>query len=311
MAPSLKIRESDFLKIFHCKADTLPKEFAKEFRRLDTSFRYAEVNELSEYTLAVLKKINSPQIARTKNENIKAFETGWKENLARIKRSGVTMANLKPGYFRKNKFLRYAKQLIVTKNLDIEYELFTMARQIIFKKYLAAFNPIYELGCGACQNLLMLGDMYPDKEIHGLDWAESAIAVAGHIASSLNKNIKGQVFDMFNPAMSKTFKPGSAVFSIHSLEQIGTKYEKLLSFLLKSRPGIVVHYEPVLEFYDENNLLDYLALTYSKKRNYLNGYLTALRRLEKQDKITIIEARRPYLGGVIHEASLIAWKPKL
>jgi hypothetical protein len=69
-----------------------------------------------------------------------------------------------------------------------------------------------------------------------------------------------------------------------------------------------VNYEPIDEFYDPENLWDYLALKYSRKRGYLSGYLTSLQRLADAGRIEILEAIRPYLGGVYHEASLIAWK---
>jgi hypothetical protein len=114
---------------------------------------------------------------------------------------------------------------------------------------------------------------------------------------------------MLNPSPDIILKPNSAVITIHSLEQLGQSYDKLLSFIMAAKPRIVVNYEPILEFYDEDNLLDYLALLYSSKRNYLSGYLTALRELEKQNKIEILQAYRPYLGGIIHEASLIVWRP--
>ena len=111
------------------------------------------------------------------------------------------------------------------------------------------------------------------------------------------------------PPRRKIIEPGSAVITIHALEQLGRAYEKLLGWLLSSRPGLVINYEPVQEFYAEDNLLDYLALMYSRKRGYLTGLLTALRRLEGQGRIEILGAWRPYLGGVIHEASLIIWRP--
>jgi SAM-dependent methyltransferase len=260
--------------------------------------------------LDVLKKINSTQIARTKEENLEVFEKGWKENFEAIKRKGITSDNLKPAYFRPGKFLRFNNRLIISGNLNLEYDLFTLARRLILHKYLSSFTTVYEIGCGSCQNLFMLSELYPQKNLFGLDWSTTSVEIADYIASSLERNIKGELFDMLNPPMEKPIKRGSAIITIHSLEQIGTEHGKLLSFLLKSRPGLVVHYEPILEFYDENNLLDYLAIIYSKKRNYLDGYFTSLRNLQEQNKIKIIEARRPFLGGVIHEASLIVWRPR-
>lgn len=305
-----KIGKEDFKRMFHYNVNEFQKEFLSLISDIDTSYRKPNGEEFEEYVLSVLKKIDSEQIIRTKEENLDIFEKGWRENLGIIKMEGITMGNLKPRYFRPSKFLRYNDSLIVTDNLNLEYDLFTLARHIIFKKYLASFDVIYEIGAGSCQNLLMLSELYPEKELYGLDWSAASVEIAHFIAKSLGRNIKGYLFDMLNPSTEMVIKPGSAIVSIHALEQAGAEHNRLLSFILKSRPGIVVHYEPILEFYNENKLLDCLALIYSRRRNYLNGYLTALRNLEREGEIEILEAYRPYLGGVIHEASLIVWRPR-
>jgi len=142
-----------------------------------------------------------------------------------------------------------------------------------------------------------------------MDWTNASARIAELLSKSQNGNIEGIVFDMMNPSSYIALKPHSAVFTIHALEQLGKKHEKLLSFIMAAKPDIVVHYEPIVEFYDQDNLLDYLAILYSRKRNYLSGFWTALCKLQEQNRIEILESRRPYPGGVIHEASLIAWRP--
>ena len=44
----------------------------------------------------------------------------------------------------------------------------------------------------------------------------------------------------------------------------------------------------MVEFLDENNLVDQLCVLYTKKRNYLKGYLSYLEQLEQEGKIEII-----------------------
>jgi hypothetical protein len=55
---------------------------------------------------------------------------------------------------------------------------------------------------------------------------------------------------------------------------------------------------------------DALALAYSEKRDYLRGYLAALREKAAAGEVEIIEENRPYIGGVYHEASIVVWRPK-
>ena len=115
---------------------------------------------------------------------------------------------------------------------------------------------------------------------------------------------------MLNPPKDFILKEKSAIFTIHSLEQLGKKFHKFLSFLIDSKPAMVLHYEPIREFYEQDNLLDYLAILHDSKRNYLSEFYTTLCKLQEKKKIEIIESRRTYLGGMLHESSsILAWRP--
>lgn len=296
--------------MFNVSCEELPAAFFEKLYNTDTDYKFANKHELEEYVFKVLKLINSNNIQRTVEQNLQTWEQGWSENFSFLSQKNVPPVEaLKPKYFRDRRFLRFNKELIVSDNLNLEYDLFVLSRYLLFSKYLHEYENIYEFGCGSCQNLLMLSDMFPSKRLYGLDWVEPSVKITKKLSETLDKNIEGFIFDMLNPSPDIVLKPNSAVITIHSLEQLGEKYDKLLSFIIAARPDIVINYEPILEFYDEDNLLDYLALLYSSKRNYLSGYMTALRELEKQNKIEILQAYRPFLGGIIHEASLIIWRP--
>lgn len=301
----MKIGSDEFCRMFDCKLDNVPMDI----NQIDTTYRHANIDEFQEYMLYVLRKMEQYDTIRTIDKSLEAFERGWKENLNMLIDGNDLHLSLKPKYFRPNKFLRYNNGLIVSNNLDLEYNLFTIARHVIFTKYLYPFDNIYELGCGSCQNLLSLSELFPSKKLFGFDWTTSSVGIAKQLANTLNRNIYGTILDMTKPSIDITLEHGSAVITIHSLEQIGKQYDELLSFIIRSKPGIVIHYEPMIEFYNDNNLLDYIAMLYNQKRNYLSGFYKELCSLEKQCKIEILEAKRPYLGGIIHESSLIVWRP--
>lgn len=311
MTEVLRITKDDLYRKFDFGPhSSVPDDFVRNCDGANTTYREPTRKEYEEYILYVLKKIAAPGITRSRKENLEAFERGWRENLELLMKSGVSATSLKPKYFRPNKFLRYEKKLVVSENLDLEYDLFNLSRHIMFSKYLRPYKNIYEIGCGSCQNLLLLSELFPTKNLYGLDWTSASAEIAKLLASALGKNIEGIIFDMLEPPDDAVLERDSAVITIHSLEQIGTQHGKLLSFILKTKPSIVLHYEPIVEFYDDDNLLDYLALMYSRKRNYLSGFYTALSSLQRDGKARIVEARRLHLGGVIHDSSsLIVWKP--
>ncbi|MHC4662654.1 MAG: class I SAM-dependent methyltransferase [Planctomycetota bacterium] len=304
-----KIDADDFKRMFRLEDKDLGTEFRDRLSGMQTTYRPPTQSELEDYILDILSTIHSDRKARGEDENQQAFEQGWQENLEHARKEGVSVEALRPRYFRQNKYFRYNKSLVVTDNLALEYDLFYLARLLIFAKYLKPYQSIYEFGCGSCGNLLMLSEMFADKRLYGLDWAPASVAIAELLEKEKDGRISGMLFDFLNPRKDIKLEPNSAVLTVHALEQLGDRHDTWLAFLLDAKPGVVVNYEPIIEFYDTGNLYDFLAIQYSQKRGYLKEYYTALLEMEKEGRIEILDSYRPYLGGIVHEASIIVWRP--
>ena len=271
--------------------------------------RLANTAEREEYILEFVRRIRNPRIARDDQVNLEAWNQGWQENLVQIHSDGLTEENVKPRYFRGSKFFRFRKDLWVTENPQLEYDLFVACRRLIFSYYLSDAPGILELGCGSCGNLHLLSRMFPKKRLKGCDWATPSVELANKIGRILHRDISGERLDFLDPPKDLGLSPGDAVISIHALEQIGNRHGALIESLLQSKPSIVLHYEPTMELYDQSNLYDTLASWYSGIRKYLNGLLDLLRKLESEGRIELLKVRRPEIGGIMHEASLIVWRP--
>jgi hypothetical protein len=184
-------------------------------------------------------------------------------------------------------------------------------RHWLFRKYLSEFDAIYEFGCGTGFNLVELAKLYPKKILHGLEWVEPPQKIMKILRERHGYNITGHLFDMFSPDKNLEVVPGSAFLAIGALEQLGDNFESFLKFVLEKKPSIFVHVDSFVELYDENNLSDYLALKHDIKRNYLNGYLTRLRELEKDGRVEIMQVQKVPCGGLYHDGySHVIWKPK-
>jgi hypothetical protein len=306
-----RMAKEDFSRMFRMDPSDLPERVVHLIGEYDLHYRPSQMKDLEEYVLNFLKLDENSKLSRTGEENRLAFERGWSENLDKLRQShpGDYQLALKPGYFRGNRFFRYNNQLVVTDNHQLEYELFVIARLCIFHGWLAGARVICEFGCGTCANLLLLSEAMPEATLIGLDWAKASRHIASQLRENLSKPISGHVFNMLDPNHTLDIPEGAAMLSIHAFEQLGTRFDAVLDFIMSKRPSIVVQYEPVLEFYDRESLLDMLALRYCRKRGYLEGYYTKLRSLEEKGIIRILGAWRPYLGGVLHESSLIIWRP--
>lgn len=276
---------------------------------VDVRCRRASAAERDQYVLEMLELIRSPLIERSEAENRAAWERGWQQNLDEARAGGFAPHTLKPKYFRGHRVLRWQGDILVCENPQIEYDLFVLARRLLFGSYLQGLQTIYEIGSGSANNLWLLSELFPAATIVGLDWVAPAVDLATELGRSSGRRIEGRRFDMMNPDPGFRLEPGSAVVTVHALEQVGERHRALLDWLEGARPALVLHYEPILEFYDRGRLLDYLALWYSERRRYLTGFWTAIQARRDEGRLAVVDARRPGLGGVYHEASVIVWRP--
>lgn len=160
-------------------------------------------------------------------------------------------------------------------------------RANLFQKYATEY--IHEFGCGVGANLIGL-----EGKCKGYDWSISAVE------KLKKKGFDAEVFDMLNP---HPVRLNGTLVTIHALEQLGKNWGPFLDFVMQEKPDICVHIEPVVELYEEDNLLDYLAIQYHKKRQYLQGFLDAI-------SGKLVDLYRPRVGGLMHEAyTVMVWKP--
>lgn len=271
---------------------------------------YEPLNSIEFYDY-IVNYINvlSSNLIRAGESRISHWETGWKENLEEFKKT-LNPNSLIPKYHKKNDIARLNKQIIKTYSKDFDYHLHSFFVDGLLLKYIPDYDKVFEFGCGTGYHLFRLNEYFSNKAYFGGDWS---VASQNNIkecaeASKIN-NIQGFNFNYFSPDYSIDVKD-SLVYTVASLEQIGENHDKVIKFFLDKKPGLCIHFEPIHEVLEEENLLDYLTIQYFNKRNYLKNYLTTLRDLESQKKIEILDTRRLYYGSKFIEGhTVIIWKP--
>ena len=298
----------DIEKLFDDKLSDYVKNKITSYR---LAYSLPSEKEKEQVLIRIVNTLLDPFLVYSGSHRLKQWEKGWGQNLSEWEKSQRAAA-ISPHYFGKHKINRYKQNFVKAASPNYEKNMLYVILDYVFDKYLRKVENIYEFGCGTGHNLLKAYEVNPNANFCGLDWAKSSQKIIKHISESgLIKNIEGYNFDFFKPNKNIKIAGNSAIYTVAALEQIGTDYKKFVSYLLKNKPSICLHVEPIAELLDENRLIDNLSIKYFKKRKYLEGYLDYLRKLEKEGKIKICETKRTYIGSMFIEGySIIAWKPK-
>ena len=243
------------------------------------------------------------------------WEAGWGENLANLEsaQSPNVSSELLPKYFGKSNFLRIGGVHVSSPSSDkLESELLSVLVDslVLFLNQTYVAESLYEFGCGTGHHLVRLRRIMPEAKLVGLDWAESSQKILAEISRRMEDPLLvGENFDFFSPKSNLVVNDKSIFLTVASLEQVGHSFGPFLDFVLKAKPSVVVHVEPIEELLGGSREEE-LSKLYFKKRGYLTGYLSALLKLEAEGKVRIVAAERTGLGSLFIEGySVIVWEP--
>lgn len=305
-----KVTLEDFANSFGTTGDDIREACLDLINKIDFNYLTIDGLERDKLILNILKKIDSDRQIIGEPIRKEVWDKGWKENLEDFINSNYDLNKLIPKFIRPNQPMRYNLTYIQPTNFNFELDYFTVFRLWLFKKYFSLYNYIYEFGCGTGFNLVALAQLYPDKKLHGLDFVPSSVALVNKIGEHYKYNISSYLFDMLSPDTDFTLEKGSLVFTIGSIEQLASRIEPFIKYLLKQKVSLCIHVEPLIELYDENILLDYLALKFLNKRGYTSNFLSYLKKLESDKIIEILKVKRLFFGNYLMEGyNYIIWRP--
>lgn len=278
-------------------------------------YRELSLEEYNSCILTMVQAILNPRITTAGEHRLEDWEKGWSENYSELvdllSQVNVQINSIVPRYFGKHEFVRLKRTIVKPLSQHFEYHALCMIVDWVFDQYMREAASIYEFGCGTGYHLMRLRQINPTAALYGLDWAPASQKIISLLVDKkYATNMYGRQFDYYHPDNNFRLDKNAVVYTVASLEQIGTKHDKFINYLLDNRPAVCIHIEPISELLEEENLLDYLSIAYFKKRNYLSGFLTRLLELEKTGKIRILKKQRTHLGSLFIEGhSVIAWTP--
>ena len=304
----MRITIEDLVESFGATAEDIPTEVKDLLISNPLEYEILEGKDKEEVILKVLKKIYSDQQKVGTEERKGVWFRGWRENLDAYRESR-DLKDLTPKFIRPNSPIRFKGNFIQPTVYNFELDFFHLFRIYLFKKYFKDFKYIYDFGCGSCFNTVILAALFPDSTITALDFVSSSMEIVDELKKDFS-NIQGHLFDLTLPNYNVKLEEESLVFTSGTIEQVASKFYPFLNYLLHYKPKLCVHIEPVIELYDENNLLDYLAILFHRKRGYSIGFLPALYTLVELRKAEILKVKRLHFGSMMMEGfTNIIWRP--
>jgi trans-aconitate methyltransferase len=300
---------SDFAEVF---GDAPSPYLAGRIERYDFRYRTLTPRERDGWLRVVTEALLGPPLERAGDERIARWEAGWGENLTELGKV-FDPAALVPRYFGKYGVVRWLQNYIAPLQPQFEQNSLAVIQDWLFDKYARTAPAIYEFGCGTGHNLLRARDANPTATLWGLDWAKSSQAIIGSLNRlGIGGDLRGEHFNFFEPDQALSLVPDAVVYTSAALEQTSGRFPVFIDWLRAQSPALCLHIEPISEVLDESNLLDYLSIRYFEKRNYLSGFVTYLRRLERDGLIDIHLVRRTYIGSLFIDGySVVVWSPRL
>jgi hypothetical protein len=282
----------------------------------DSALQYEEItpqerdNYIREVVDVLLKTDSNKDTTPAGEHRLQEWEKGWDENLKALK-NGKNVRDLVPRYHGKHKLVHWRQRMIRPLIPYFDYKIHCIVVDWVIQTFLHDVKTIFEFGCGPAYHLLRARTYNPAARMFGLDWTTASQEIIKQISAvGIEKNIEGRNFNFFAPDYSMEVPPKSGFLTVAALEQIGSRFEEFLQFVLKKKPSICVHLEPIDELLDQSNLIDHLSTLYFRKRDYLAGFLPKLRKLQDEGKIKILKEQRTYTGSFFIEGhSLIVWHP--
>lgn len=309
---SLRLEEDDFARLFGVDIEDISSRCRELIVSKDFRYKILTGEERDEIISNVWRKIESDTQFVGAIERKSVWENGWNKNLVGFNKKSYDFNELVPKYYKPNRIMRLNQDYIIASAPNFEIDYFMVLKYYLFEKYLGEYDSIYEFGCGTGYNLVTMAQLYPQKKFYGLDFVPSSIELVNKIGEVYHWNIKGHIFDMLRPDKGFKLSDNSAVCTIGAIEQLAGNFEPFIQYILGSHPKLCLNVEPTIELYDENNLVDYLAIKFHKKRGYSENYLTRLIELESQNRIEILKVNRSLFGSLYMDGySYIIWRPKM
>lgn len=305
-----QLTSSDLSRLLGDPEGALPPSCLELFNQSDWHYEHIDGEALDTLVAELLERIRRKEFSIVVPGDKTRWVRGWGENLDQFLASEGNLDSLAPKYVRPNMPVRLFRRLVRPADPNFEANWRRVYQEWLFRTYFADSRQIFEFGCGSGVHVSVLAQMFPDKKITGLDWAEPSTEIINNMRKLRHWNTEGRLFDFYHPDYAVEVPPDSVVMTFAALEQVSDASGPFIEFLLAKRPKLCVFIEPIFDWYDPANFIDHLAMRAHETRNFLKGMVGILHKLRDEGRVEILREHRVEFGSLLHEGySQLIWRP--
>ena len=178
---------------------------------------------------------------------------------------------------------------------------------------LEQFGHLVELGAGYGALLFKLAAS-PGLENVGFtagEYTDTGVACIDLLSKGLSLKLETGHCDLSALDLKSFAVPDQAVFmTCWTMALLNGFSRNTLNEIIRHKPAVVVHIEPIYEHWGDMSLLHMLWKRYFQLNDYNQSMLSALKEFEAEGLVTIIDERANLFGGnPLAPVSVIKWKP--
>lgn len=296
--------------MFGTDVDSFSETFLSFYKQLNMNYQILSNKEEQELLLDILKKIHMDSQVIGAPDREQVWHDGWEENLIDF-RETKEKKSIVPKFIRSNQVIRLNGKFVKTDNSFFERDFAKLLQLFLYEKFLTEdITEVHEFGSGSGFNLVHLSEKRPDLKLFGSDFVQSSVTLLKELASHYNIDLTSRQFNMLSPDYDYKIGENSVVFTHGAIEQLASKYEAFIDFLIDKKPKLCFHIEPTVEVYNENDIFDYLQIMFHEKRGYSSGMIHFLKEKQILGKIKDLNMKRVFFGSKFMEGyTVTSWSP--
>lgn len=204
------------------------------------------------------------------------------------------------------------KKLLLDKASSVHQYYFELIRKEL-QPLINKSDHLVELGAGYGSMILKLASL-PGFDVATYtagEYTHTGVGCMDLLASSVRNRFEAGYCDLNNLNLNNFVIPENAVFlTSWAMAYIKGFPRNTLNEIIKHKPRVVIHIEPIYEHWFEESLLQMLWRRYCQMNCYNQTLLTSLKAFESDGLIKIIEEKQSLFGSnPLAPVSIVKWIP--